>query len=206
VVSIAAGKQPTCALRKAPVLNALEQSTSAIITYAITLSTHGAGADRGAAAGAHRQQRDHAEPRRHPAEPPHSAIGSSHRVSEGEGGDQVAGGGNPTLRSRARARSPAIIKPSVPIAKEPRANQRSGFSDLGIETSHQETARLHSDDELCGCLNHVDSEFRRTNARDGSAVPRRITDPRACVGPVKCGIMFLDVVEIYGAERRQRLP
>ena len=114
--------------------------------------------------------------------------------------------GRPTFRSRARAgNSPAIIKPSVPIAKAPRVNQRRELRDLGIEASHQEMAHLHGDNELCGCLNHVDSEFTGTNVHDGSAMPGRITDPSARVWPVKCGVVFLDVVEIDGAERRQRL-
>jgi hypothetical protein len=139
-----------------------------------------------------------AEPRRHPAEPPHSALGDDQRAHcRARGAAEIDGrrvqrqadrgqtwrtrwpaAGSPTLRSRASAgNSPAIIKPSVPIAKEPRPNQRSGFSDLGIEA-----------------------------ARDGSGVPRRIPDQSACVWPVKCGVVFLDVVEIDGAECRQRLP
>src|SRR3954451_13659120 len=36
-------------------------------------------------------------------------------------------------------------------------------------------------------------------------MPGRVADPSACVWPVKCGVVFLDVVEIYGAERRVRL-
>ena len=104
-----------------------------------------------------------------------------------------------------RARRRRSIANSRPIAKEPKANQRSGFSDLGIEASHQQMAHLHGDNELCGCLNHVDSEFTGTNAHDGSAMPRRVADPSACVWPVKCGVMFLDVVEIDGAEGRRRL-
>ena len=39
----------------------------------------------------------------------------------------------------------------------------------------------------------------------GSAMPGRVADPSACVWPVKCGVVFLDVVEIDGAERRVRL-
>jgi hypothetical protein len=51
----------------------------------------------------------------------------------------------------------------------------------------------------------ADFEFTGTNAHDGSAMPRRVADPKACVWPVKCGVVFLDVVEIDGAERRRRL-
>ena len=66
-------------------------------------------------------------------------------------------------------------------------------------------AHFHGANEMCGCLSHDDSEFTGTNVHDGSAMPRRITYPSACVWPVKCGVVFLDVVEIDGAERRQRL-
>src|SRR5262249_56786232 len=43
------------------------------------------------------------------------------------------------------------------------------------------------------------------NARAGSATPRRVADASACVWPVKCRVVLLDVVEIDGAERRMRL-
>jgi hypothetical protein len=90
------------------------------------------------------------------------------------------------------------MKPSVPIEKAPRVNQRSELSELDIDAN----IKKRDSDELCGFRNR---RYTQTNAQDGSAMPRRITDPSACVWPVKCGVVVLDVVEIDGAERRRRL-
>src|SRR5689334_9217357 len=89
--------------------------------------------------------------------------------------------------------SPAIMKPSVPIAKAPRANQRREFSDLGIKALPKETAHPRGHNELCGCHNHHPLRIYGNKTPRRSATPRRITDPSACVWPVTCGVVVLDV-------------
>jgi hypothetical protein len=73
--------------------------------------------------------------------------------------------------------SPTIVKPSEPIAKAPRAYQTT-IADAG---------------------------FTGKNAPGSSARPRRIADPSACVWQVKSGVVVVNVVEIDGAVRRERL-
>jgi hypothetical protein len=78
------------------------------------------------------------------------------------------------------------------------------FSDLGIEASPEETTALRR--HTCADASTMSiPNSREQGAHDGSAMPRRITDSSACVWPVKCGVVFLDIVEIDGAERRRRL-
>ena len=47
-------------------------------------------------------------------------------------------------------------------------------------------------------------DHRLSRFDPGSDLSRLNADPSACVWPVKCGVVFPDVVEIDGAERRQR--
>src|SRR4029077_12881644 len=90
------------------------------------------------------------------------------------------------------------MKPSVPIEKAPRFNQRSELSELDIDAN----IKKRGSDELCGFRNR---RYKQTNTHDGSALPGSVADASARVWLAKRGIAIFDVIEIDCPERRLRL-
>jgi hypothetical protein len=77
-----------------------------------------------------------------------------------------------------------------------------------LQASRPRTKERHTFTSVTSCLDATttaDAGFTGKNALGSSATPRRIADPSACVWQVKSGVVVVNVVEIDGAVRRERL-